>query len=154
MITEEAVRSIIEEKIEGTDKFIVSVKVHSGNKIMVFVDSDTNITITDCMEISRSINNSFDREEEDFELNVSTAGADMPFGNIRQYRKNIGRNVKTKLIDDTVIEGELKEVEEGKFLVVTREKARIEGRKVKQWVETEHWLKYNNIVETKVIITF
>jgi len=154
MITEESIRSLVEEKIAKTDQFIVDLKVHSGNKIVIFLDSDTNITISDCVAVSRHIEGSLDREEHDFELSVSTAGVGQGLQNLRQYKKNIGRTIQTKLIEGKSIEGELKEVNENDFLLVSRKKERIEGRKSKEWVETEHLLQYSDIIETKVLITF
>ncbi len=154
MITEERILGLVEEKIGDTDQFVVDLKIHPGNKIMIFLDSDTAITIADCVAVSRHIEGSLDREEEDFELNVSTAGVGQPLQNKRQYQKNIGRQVKVKLLDGKSVEGELSAVNEHDILVVSRKKEKIEGRKSKQWVETKHPLKYDNIMETKVIITF
>lgn len=154
MITEKEIRGLVEEKIEGTDKFIVDLKVHSGSKIVVFLDGDSSITIKDCIEVSRHIEGSLDREEEDFSLSVSTAGADLAFQNIRQYRKNIGRDVVVKLHEGKGFEGELVAVNEEDVVIMTRAKERIEGRKAKQWIETEHTLKYKDIMETKVVISF
>ena len=68
--------------------------------------------------------------------------------------KNVGREVKVKLINGQVIEGLLKLVEDDQIVVVSRQKERIEGRKAKKWVENEHVIKFSEIKETKVIISF
>ena len=154
MITEENVRHLVEEKIADTDQFIIDVKVHPGNKIVVLLDADSAVTIADCVSVSRHIESSLDREQEDFELSVSTAGVGQPLQHIRQYVKNIGREVKVKQFDGTTIEGELREADDEGVLVVSKKKEKIEGRKAKQWVETEYAIPHDNIMETKVIISF
>ena len=102
---------------------------------------------------------SFDREEEDFSLDVGSPGLDKPLKVLRQYLKLIGKQVSVNPKDGKKMEGELVNIEEEngevKGLVLkTREKKRIEGRKAKQWVEEEHRFQASDIEWTKVIISF
>jgi len=105
MIKEKYIKSLAEEHFKDTDKFLVSVKVKPGNKIMVFIDADSSISISDCVQLSRFIESHLDREKEDFEMDVSSAGLDFPLSLERQYKKNIGREVKVTLVDGTVKKG-------------------------------------------------
>lgn len=93
MIAEKHIRRLAEAKLDGTDKFVVGVMVKPGNRIMVFIDSDTEVAIEDCIALSRHLEGQFDRDAEDFELMVSSAGLDHGFSQIRQYRKYLNRPV-------------------------------------------------------------
>ena len=154
MIGEKIVRELAQSRLDEFDGFIVDLTISSNNHIKLVIDSDTSIAVSDCMSVSRNVEHNLDREVEDFSLEVSSAGLDQPFKHLRQYKKNVGREVKVKLIDSKAIEGLLKLVEEDQIVVVTRQKERIEGRKAKKWVESEHLLKFSEIKETKVIISF
>ena len=79
---------------------------------------------------------------------------DQPFKHIRQYKKNIGRSVKVLDNLDVTHEGELVKVDDNEFMIRSRKKERIEGRKAKQWVETEQVFNYNEVKQTKVVISF
>ena len=154
MITKEAIEKLIAEKIDPATQFVVDLQVTPSNQITVLLDSDTSTSIEDCIAVSRHIESNLDREQEDFELKVSSPGLDQPLKVLRQYRKNIGRHVAVKTEDEQKIEGELKAVDENLITVETRTKERIEGRKAKRWVEHQHQIPFENIKETKVVISF
>ncbi|MEI6124009.1 MAG: ribosome assembly cofactor RimP [Bacteroidota bacterium] len=99
MITAEKITSLVNESLTGTDLFVVEVRVRSGNRISVFIDSDTKVHIKNCAETSRYIESKLDREKEDFELEVSSAGLDQPLKLHRQYKKNIGNDLKIETND-------------------------------------------------------
>lgn len=154
MISKEAIEKLIAEKIEPTTQFVVDLQVTPSNQITVLLDSDTSTSIEDCIAVSRHIESNLDREQEDFELKVSSPGLDQPLKVLRQYRKNIGRHVVVKTEDEQKIQGELKSVDDNLITVETRTKERIEGRKAKRWVERQHQIPFENIKETKVVISF
>ena len=154
MIGEKIVRELAQSRLDEFDGFIVDLTISSNNHIKLVIDSDSSIAVSDCISVSRNVEHNLDREVEDFSLEVSSAGLDQPFKHLRQYKKNKGREVKVKLITDKAVEGILKEVEDDRIIVVSRQKERIEGRKAKKWVENEHLLKFSEIKETKVIISF
>jgi len=91
MIDQEKVRVIVNEIFRDSDKFLVEVIIRSGNRINVFFDSDNHVSIEDCRKLSRSIESRLDRENEDFELTVSSAGMDRPLKLLRQYKNRIGK---------------------------------------------------------------
>lgn len=140
--------------MEGTDLFLVSVHVHPGNKIEVLMDSDQGFTIEHCVEISRFIESKFDREVEDFALEVSSPGLSQPLKVKRQYTKNIGREVAVKLKDGKKIEGTLSKVTDENISLSARVRELVEGTKKKAWVEKETILPFEEINETKIVISF
>jgi ribosome maturation factor RimP len=154
MIAEKHIRELAEERLATFDGFIVELSVGAGNAIKLLIDADHSISISECMSVSRNIEHNLDREEEDFSLEVSSAGLDQPFKHIRQYKKNIGRSVKVLDNLDVTHEGELVKVDDNEFMIRSRKKERIEGRKAKQWVETEQVFNYNEVKQTKVVISF
>ena len=154
MITKSQVEHLIEAEFGDTPIFAVSVEVSSQNDIRVLVDNDNGIAITDCVKVSRLIEGSFDREVEDFSLQVSSPGLDQPLKVARQYKKNQGREMKISLLEGISLEGLMTTVNEDAIQITTREKRRIEGRKSKEWVEETHEIKIEDIREAKVVISF
>jgi len=154
MITKTQVVELLTAEFGETPLFFVDIDVTGANDIRVLVDNDNGISISDCVTVSRFLESSFDREVEDFSLQVMSAGADQPFKVTRQYVKNVGRQVAVKLLDGGSITGELVGANADEAQVKVREKRRIEGRKSKEWVEEIFALPYEKIKETKVIISF
>jgi ribosome maturation factor RimP len=93
------IKELVDRHLSGTDRFLVDVLIKPGNRIYVFIDGDHGVTIDDCVKISRMLEAELDREREDFELNVSSSGADQPLRMPRQYPKNIGRSLHIKLAE-------------------------------------------------------
>lgn len=159
MIDARTVHHLANEFLEGGSGFVVDVKVASGNVIKIDLENDERTSIEDCVALSRHIEGSFDREEEDFSLDVGSPGLDKPLKVLRQYLKLIGKQVSVNPIEGKKIEGELVNIEEvdGEIqglVLKTREKKRVDGRKAKQWVEEEHRFQTSDIEWTKVIISF
>lgn len=139
---------------ERPSLFLIDLKISSANQITIVVDGDHGVSVEDCMEISRAIEHNLDREEQDFSLEVSSAGATEPIVMPRQFRKNIGRKLKVETKEGDKIEARLEEVtEEG---ITLRWKAR-EPKPIgkgKHTVEKEAVVEYTNIKEAKAVITF
>jgi ribosome maturation factor RimP len=126
MITEEKIRSLIEE-ILSDDMFIVRITIGSGNAIAVSVDSDYGINIDKCVEISRHIEQNLDRETEDFSLEVSSPGLTQPLRVLRQYYKNIGRKIEVMTNSGEKHEGILNSVDKGGFELEVSNSKRVKG---------------------------
>jgi ribosome maturation factor RimP len=141
-------RRLVDDHLQGTDKFLVEVLIKPGNRVYVFIDGDHGVTIDDCVRVSRMLESSLDREVEDFELNVSSAGADQPLRMPRQYQKNIGRSLHIKLDEQKELRGKLLSTNEQGITILT------EGDKKKKITPSEIYLDYKSIVEVKVIISF
>ncbi len=88
------INDIVSRFIEGTDLFLVAIDCHPSNVIEVVIDSDTAVPIEKCAELSRAIESGLDREEEDFELTVMSAGIGEPLVLPRQFRKHMGKTVE------------------------------------------------------------
>ena len=154
MITTEHINNLISEKLTEKECFIVELDVRAGNNILLEVDSLKGVSIQDCVDLSKAIEHNLDREEEDFELNVSSAGLDKPFRVKEQYIKNIGKEVKVITNDNEKIKGELKEVGEKEIIVEFSYKEKIEGKKKKEKTVKQEKIPFDNIKETTIIISF
>ena len=142
------ITNLVNEKLAGTDKFLVEVFIKTINRIFVFIDGDNGVKISDCVELSRFIESQYDRETVDFELNVSSAGADQPIRLPRQYLKNIGRSLQVKLSEEEIITGKLEALDEKGITLITKG-----DKKKKTGPETLN-LPFEDIKESKVVIEF
>ena len=150
MIKEEYIRSLVEQHLAATDKFIVSIKVTAGNNIRVFIDADSNVSISDCIQLSRFIESQLNTANEVFELFVSSAGLDSPLLFGRQYKKNIGRNVNVLLIDGTKRTGALTDVNDRGFELTETVTEKIKNkREIKR---TPVFLAFEQVQETRLVI--
>lgn len=154
MIDEKKIFNIIDGIVKEKDAYIVDLKVSASNKIIVEVDSFDSVTIDDCVEISRLIENNLDREKEDFELEVSSPGLSVPFKVWQQYQKNMGEEVETVLKNGSKIKGILTEVTDEAVVLEETKKQKVEGKKKKQTVVEKHQLTFDQIKSTKVVIKF
>ena len=133
--------------------FLVSLKVGGGNQIEVRIDSFEGIKMGDCVRLSRHIEGSLDREEEDFSLQVASAGLGEPFKVFQQYEKNIGRKVDVKLKRGEKILGKmLSAIADEGIVLETKNREKI-GKK-KQVVVKEYKLAFEQIDQTKIVISF
>ncbi len=157
MITKQKVTELIDERIAELDNglFVVSLKISTSNIINVEIDKhDGNVSIMDCMSVSRNVEHNLDREEQDFELHVSSAGLDKPLRVLPQFTKNIGRNVTVKLNNKTVEEGELIQADKDGLTIRQERREKIEGTKKKQDIVEEKYFPMKEIKETKIIVSF
>ena len=155
MISVETIKEKLEELTANNTRFLVDVTVSSGNDINIEIDdAERFITVEDCIEISKGLENQLDREDQDFSLQVSSPGLSNPFKVKEQYLKNIGREVKVLKSDGIVVKGELSSATQEKIKITSKEKQRIEGRKANEWVTIETELNYNEIKETTIVISF
>ncbi len=157
MISKKKVLELIDERIAELDNglFVVELNISSSNVIHVEIDKyEGFVSVDDCIRVSRNVEHNLDREEQDFELHVSSAGLDKGLRVFPQYRKNVGRDVKVQLQAGGSLEGELVEATEEKITVRTSRKERIEGRKKKETIIEDHELTMDQIKETKIIISF
>jgi len=150
MINEKQISDIVNQYLTEFPKlFLVGVKVNIGNRISVRIDSDESVLVQDCRALSKHIESFFDREKEDFELEVSSAGIDFPLANLRQYIKNINRNVEVVTIEGTVYKGKLLTASETQIEVAAEIK-----QKGKKAIIVNTIVDFNKIKETKIIISF
>ena len=113
MIDKDILTGTVNEAIVGTDLFVVDIKVTPDNVITVEVDSPTAVDIDECAAITRKIEEKFDRDTEDYELEVGSAGITSDFKIRAQYTKNIGNDVEVLTRDGRKLHGVLTAVAEG-----------------------------------------
>ena len=153
MISENKIIQLAEDCLHETDRFVVFIKVSTANQINVVIDGDHGVTIDHCVEMSRFIENSLDREIEDFELKVSTAGIDYPYVNIRQYKKNVGRSVQVTLKDGDVKRGKLKTANES-VIEIEEEITRKHKKSKKMETGLPILIPFEDIKQTKGLVIF
>ena len=151
MISKGVIQRMVEEKLSDT-MFIVDISVGLGNAISVIIDSDDGLSIDKCIEMSRHIEHQFDREVEDFSLEVSSPGLTQPFKVLRQYLKNLEREVEIVTAKGDKLVGILKSADENSFFVELKNNIKIDGKKA---VETKTMEFFPNEIKTvKPVITF
>jgi ribosome maturation factor RimP len=126
MIEKSKIETLVTDFINGTGLFLVAIKVSSSNRITVLVDTMQGIRIDECVALHRHLEKNLDHDAEDFELQVSSPGLDMPFGVIEQYHKNEGRRVEVTDMDGIKSNGILKNVTIGGFELETE--VRVKGK--------------------------
>lgn len=154
MISEAVVKSIIDETISGTDIFLVDLSISGGGKINVLIDAIGGLPITDCITVSRGIESNLDREEQDFELNVSSPGLDKPLKVLKQYEKNIGRSLKITMTDEGVFDAEVLALEGEEIHVKLEKVLTAKGAVEEEQKGNTLVLLQADIKEAKVNISF
>ena len=144
---------LTEALVEKPSLFLIDLVITDAFKVIVTLDDDNGVVLQDCIDISRSIDANLDREEQDYSLEVASAGVSSPLKKIRQYKKNIGRTLIVKTNTEN-IEAEL--VEANDDFVILSWKAR-EPKKIgkgKETVEKTLQILYADIKEAIVTVTF
>ncbi len=149
MIDKNKVMSLVEEALADSQSYLVDVIIKPGNFIVVEIDNDEGVDIDECIKISRHIETGFDREVEDFELEVGSAGLTSPLKVLRQYQKNIGNPVEVLTKDGKKMAGILKEANDEGFVIVVTVKEKPEGSKRKIDVEHDLSFKYDEVKYVK-----
>ena len=154
MISKNVVEGIVNEWLEDKEYFLVDVTVSPDDKIVVEIDHAEGVWIDDCVELSRFIESKLDREEEDFELEVGSAGIGQPFKVLQQYLIHIGKEVEVLTKEGKKLEGVLKEADADHFVVTVLKKVKPEGAKRPVWVDEDLTFTYDEIKYTKYLISF
>ncbi len=149
------VETLLQEALgENESLFLVDLSVQGNNAIRVVIDGDRGVTVADCMEVSRKVEHHLDRDEEDFSIEVMSAGATEPLVYKRQYPKNIGRTLEVKQLDGTTLEGELLEAGAETITLGWKSREPKPVGKGKTTVHKEAVIKYGDIAQAKVKIKF
>ena len=154
MINKDTVRSIVEERLDGKEYFLVDIEISPDDRIVVEIDHADGVWIEDCVELSRFIEDHLSRDEEDYELEVGSAGLGQPFKVAQQYHCFVGKDVEVLDADGKKYKGVLKAVEGNDFTVTVQEKQKVEGKKRPQLVETDYTFQMDKVKYTKYLINF
>ncbi|MDM1396665.1 ribosome assembly cofactor RimP [Myroides odoratimimus] len=155
MTLKSKVQELIDKALEEhTSIFIIDFTVSADNKITLTIDGDEGVTLQDCINFSRAIEHNLDREEQDFSLEVASAGATAPLKLLRQYHKNIGRKLKVVTLDQEKYEATLDNVIDNQIVLKWKAREPKAVGKGKVTVEKEAVIPFENIKEANVIISF
>lgn len=155
MTFKDKVSSLIAEELENNSSlFLVDLSISESYKITVTLDGDNGITLQDCIDVSRAIENNLDREEQDFSLEVASAGVSSPLKLVRQYKKNIGRNLKVKTTTSETIEAKLEAADDDKITLTWTAREPKKIGKGKETVTHQREIPYSEIKEAIVTIIF
>ena len=154
MIDKNLVKSLVDEWLENQDYFLTDVTVSPDNRIVVEIDHKEGVWIEDCVELSRFIESRLDRDAEDFELEVGSAGIGQPFKVLQQYVNHVGENVEVLTGEGRKLTGVLKEATPEHFTLTIREKVKEEGAKRPKLVDRDLTFAYDEVKWTKYLIDF
>ncbi len=150
----DVVKALIDAGLEEKpDLFLIDFQINSANQIKVILDSDTSVSVSDCMAISRAVEHNLDREVEDFSIEVTSAGVSTPLQIPRQFKKNIGRKLKLKTAEEKY-EATLTAADDEKITLEWKQREPKPIGKGKHTVEKKVELTYDKIEEAIVMIIF
>ncbi|MDD7318784.1 MAG: ribosome assembly cofactor RimP [Prevotella sp.] len=154
MIDKKIVEDLVNKWLEGKEYFLVDVDVSSSDKIVVEIDHADGVWIEDCVELSRFIESQLSRDDEDYELEVGSAGLGQPFKVEQQYLNFIGKDVEVLAGDGKKVKGVLKAVDGRKFTVSVQEKVKLEGKKRPVLQDVDHEYGMDEVKYCKYLIKF
>ena len=154
MIDKNVVKKLVDEWLQDKEYFLVSIEISPDDKIVVEIDHADGVWIEDCVALSKYIEEHLDREEEDYELEVGSAGLGQPFKVPQQYINFIGKEVEVLDADGKKVKGILRSVEGNDFAVGVEEKVMVEGKKRPVKQEVLHNYQMDKVKYTKYIISF
>ena len=152
MIDKTELEKVINDTLDGSKMYLVTLKVSKDNVIDVALDSDEDITIDDCIAVNDAVLEAFDRDKEDYELTVGSYGITSPLILPRQYRKNIGYEVEVLTADGRKLKGVIADADDEDFTLSMTVKKKLEGKKRPEMVEEQERFNYSDIKQTKNII--
>ncbi|MCI6551326.1 MAG: ribosome assembly cofactor RimP [Prevotella sp.] len=154
MIDKNVVKNIVEDWLKDKEYFLVDIEISQEDKIVVEIDHADGVWIEDCADLSKHIEDRLDREDEDYELEVGSAGLGQPFKVFQQYVNNIGHEVEVMDADGKKFKGILKQVDGDDFTVTVTERVREEGKKRPVKKDVDHLFHIDQVKYTKYIISF
>ena len=154
MISKAKVTEIVNEWLAEKEYFLVDVSVSADNCVSVEIDHADGVWIEDCVLLSRHIEANLDRDVEDYELEVGSAGIGQPFKVLRQYINHIGKEVEVLAKDGKKYRGMMARADEAEFAVTIQVKEKPEGAKRPVLVDKEYAWRYEDVKYTKYLIKF
>ena len=154
MIDKNVVKKIVDEWLQDQEYFLVDIEISPDNRIVVEIDHADGVWIEDCVALSRYIEERLSRDDEDYELEVGSAGLGQPFKVPQQYVNFVGKEVEVLDADGIKVKGILKAVDGNDFTVGVEEKVKVEGKKRPVKMELDHVYQMDKVKYTKYIISF
>lgn len=154
MIDKIKIQDIVDDYLLNSDIFLVDIVIRPGNIIVVEIDSQEGVSIDQCIKLSKEIESHFDRDVEDFELEVGSAGVTSPFKIKKQYEKNLSNEVEVLTKDGKKLSGILKSCDDSGFVLTISKMVKPEGAKRKVEVDEDLIFGYDDVKYTKYLIRF
>ncbi len=154
MIDKSHITSVVEKAIEGTDMYLVDITVQPSNRIVVELDSPDGMDVESCAKVSRAIESSLDRDKEDFELEVGSAGLTSPFKVRQQYLKNIGNEIEVLTTDGRKLRGTLSAVNADDYVIESPVKEKAPGAKRPVLVMKPETIPFSMTKTARYVIDF
>ena len=154
MIDKNVVKKFVDEWLQDQEYFLVDIEISPDNRIVVEIDHADGVWIEDCVALSRYIEERLSRDDEDYELEVGSAGLGQPFKVPQQYINFVGKEVEVLDADGIKVKGILKAVDGNDFTVGVEEKVKVEGKKRPVKMEVDHVYQMDKVKYTKYIISF
>lgn len=149
MIDKNYVGQVVEEWLKDKDYFLVEVNVSPDDRIVVTIDHKEGVWMEDCVELSRYIESRLDRDKQDFELEVGSAGLGQPFKVKQQYEAHVGSPVEVMTQDGQKLKGLLTAADEQEFAIEVEMKVKEPGEKRPHIAQVEKRWKYEEVKYTK-----
>ena len=134
--------------------FLVDLKISNDKSIKIILDGDKEVNVKDCIDISRSMEGALDRDQEDFSLEVASAGVGSPLKFPRQYHKNLGRKLEVISTEGLKFEGDLTHVKEDAIELQWKQRETKRIGKGKLTVTKKKTILFDEISQAKVMIKF
>ncbi len=154
MIDKSAVKTLVDEWLKDKEYFLVDIEISQDDKIVVEIDHADGVWIEDCVQLSRYIEDHLSRDEEDYELEVGSAGLGQPFKVPQQYINFIGKDVEVLDADGKKYKGLLKAVDGNNFTVTVKEKVKKEGAKRPTIQDVDKAFDMDKVKYAKYLISF
>ncbi len=154
MIERSEITILAEEYLDDSENYLIDIIINPGNVITVEIDNDSGVDINYCAELSRHIESKLDREVEDFELTVTSAGLTSPLKSERQYKKFEGKEIEVLTRKGEKLSGVLVSSDNDGFKVEITKMEKPEGAKRKIEVKEELSFNYDEVKYTKYKIRF
>jgi ribosome maturation factor RimP len=154
MIDKNVVMNIVEDWLRDKEYFLVDIQISNDDHIIVEIDHADGVWIDDCVELSKYIESKLSRDEEDYELEVGSAGLGQPFKVPQQYENYIGKPVEVEDSEGKKFRGILKSVGNNDFVVAVNEKVKVEGKKRPVKMDVDHTYQMDKVKYTKYLISF
>ena len=156
MINKDVVKAAVEEWLSQNDYFLVDVDMTPDGRIVIEIDHADGVWIEDCAALSRFLQERLGEELGEYELEVGSAGIGQPFKVVQQYINHIGKEVEVLAADGKKYQGVLHSVADDglSFVVVVKEKQKIEGKKRPVLVDVEKTFNTNEVKYAKYLLAF
>ncbi len=154
MIEKEKVRVLVDQWLEGKEYFLTDLTVSTDDRIVVEIDHKEGVWIEDCVELSKFIEDNLDREVEDYELEVGSAGIGQPMKVLQQYINNVGNEVEVLTAAGKKLKGVLAAADEEGITLTVQKKVKPEGAKRPVLVDEDVRMAYADTKEVKAVIKF